>query len=211
MCWPSPPSACPSCTHCNKTHSQTSRLTTCNNPGPGWTVQQEAMGAVLLPGSRCCLRAHTSCVVRLNDTQGSRPFHWEHLSLWKGLMSTGAWGKGEGLSLLLGAEQRGTKWVCVFGGKEQGGFSPPSTSRAKGAEVGAVPTQQRRQKAGTSANTVLYQWSSEFCCWRWSSIGRFLLALPTGSCLFLSPQQASLSDMGHSSFLFHALKEREPV
>lgn len=108
-------------------------------------------------------------------------------------------GLGKGQVSAPGAEERGNK--CVFGGEEQEELSPPSTSRAKGV-VGAVPTQQRRQKAVTSASTVpSSEWNTAFCCWQLSSFGRFPIALPTGSCLFLSPQQASLSDMGHSSFL----------
>lgn len=70
---PSPLPACSSDTQhtctCTKTHSHTHSLTTCNSFGPGqsspgWIVQQEAMGAVLLPESKHRSRGHTSCAVR---------------------------------------------------------------------------------------------------------------------------------------------------
>lgn len=37
--------------------------------------------------------------------------------MWKGLMRDWSWGKGQARSLQLGAEERGTKWVGVFGEK----------------------------------------------------------------------------------------------
>lgn len=115
---------------------------------------------------------------------------------------------GQGTGLCSWGQRRGEQsgWVCL-GRREQGGCSPPSTSWAKGAVVGVMPAQQRKQKAGSSASTVPSQWNSEFCCWQRSSPGRFRPALLTPSCLFLAPQRASLSDVGHSSFLSHALNE----
>lgn len=129
------------------------------------------------------------------------------MSLWKGLMSTGAGARERAGLCSWGAEERGTKWVCVFGEKGAGRVFSSFTSRARGAVVGAVPAQQRKQKAGTSASTVPSQWNSEFCCWQRCSSGRFLPALLTRSCSFLAPQRASLPDMGHRSFLSRALNE----
>lgn len=121
-----------------------------------------------------------------------------------------SWAKGKGRSLHLGAEERGTKWVGVFGRKGAGrafssfhkqgqrgcgGSSACPAKEAKGRDLSEHRSLSVEQRVLLLALILL------------GEVERERPALPTGSCLFLSPQRASLSDMGHSSFPSHALNE----
>lgn len=222
MFQPSTPSACPSHTQhactCSKTQSQTRSLTTCNNSGPGksrpgWIVQQEAMEATLLPDSKHCSRGHTSYVVGLNVTQRSSP------PCRRGWWALGA-GQGKGEVSAPRGRGEGDKSGCVcLGGGEQGGRSPPPTSRAKGAVVGTVPASKGGKRQGPQRGQFPLSGTASSAVGSDPPLGGSHLLSPQGSACSCSLREllipvpiAFFSDVDHSSFLSHALNEEgEPL